>query len=73
MRNIWLAAAVFVAIFTATHTLPSDHPQIVVGTWIVVFAIAAFAVTRFGLITLAVAIFTADVVLNVPFTLDFSR
>jgi cbb3-type cytochrome oxidase subunit 3/predicted Ser/Thr protein kinase len=73
LRNIWLAAAVFVAIFTATHTLPSDHPQIVVWTWIVVFAIAAFAITRFGLITLAVAIFTADVVLNVPFTLDFSR
>lgn len=73
LRNIWLAAAVFVAIFTATHTLPSDHPLIVVWTWIVVYAIAAFAVTRFGLITLAVAIFTADVVLDVPFTLDFSR
>jgi hypothetical protein len=73
LRNIWLAAAVFVAIFTTSHTLQGDHPQIWVWVWILVFAIAAFAVTRFGLIALAVAVFTVDLVLNVPITLDFSR
>jgi len=72
LRNKWLAAAVFVAILAAPNTLQSDHPQIMVWIWLVVFSIAAFAVTRFGLITLAVAIFTANVILNVPVTLDFS-
>jgi drug/metabolite transporter (DMT)-like permease len=38
--------------------------------WLVVFSIAAFAVSRFGLITLAVAIFTANVLVNLPYTLD---
>ena len=72
LRNKWLAAAAFVATFTALNTLQRDHPQIWVWIWLVVFSIAAFGVTRFGLITLTVAIFTANVVLNVPFTLDFS-
>ncbi len=73
LRNKWAAAAVFVAILAGQNTLRGDHPQIMVWIWLVVFSIAAFAVTRFGLITLALAIFTANVVLNVPFTLDFSK
>lgn len=73
LRNKWLAAAVFVAIFTTQNTLQNDHPQILVWVWLVVFSIAAYAVSRFGLITLAVAIFTANVVLNVPITFDFSN
>jgi predicted Ser/Thr protein kinase len=73
LRNKWLAAAAFVAILSTPNTLRGDHPQIMVWIWLVVFSIAAFAVTRFGLITLAVALFTANVVLNVPFTLNLSR
>jgi predicted Ser/Thr protein kinase len=73
LRNKWLAATVFVAIFTVLNTLRSDHPQILVWVWLLVYAIAAFAVSRFGLVTLAVALFTANVILNVPFTLDFSK
>ena len=38
-----------------------------------VFGIAAYAVTRFGLISLAVAIFTANVLLRVPHTFDFGN
>ena len=34
--------------------------------------LAAGAVTRFGLIVLAAAIFTANVLLNLPYSLDFS-
>jgi hypothetical protein len=73
LRNKWLAAAGFVAIFSTLNSLQGHHPGIIAPVWVVVFAIAAFAVTRFGLITLAVAIFTANVLLNVPYTLDFSR
>jgi predicted Ser/Thr protein kinase len=73
LRNKWLAAAVFIALFALRNTLQNDHPQIMVWIWLIVFCIAAYAVSRFGLITLAVAIFTANVVLNIPLTFDFSN
>jgi serine/threonine protein kinase len=72
LRNKWLAAAAFTVIFAALNTLQGDHPQIMGPVWIVVFAIAAFAVSRFGLISLLVAIFVANQLLNVPITIDFS-
>jgi serine/threonine-protein kinase len=72
LRNKWLAAAAFVLIFASQNTLQNDHPQILVWIWLVVFSIAAYAVTRFGLITFGVAVFTANICLNVPLTLDFS-
>jgi len=73
LRNKWLAATTFIAIWTTMNSLQSTRPEILAPVWIVVFSIAAYAVTRFGLITLAVAIFTANVLLNVPFTFDFSN
>lgn len=73
LRNKWLAAAGFVAFFATMNTLANDHPEILAPVWLVVFSIAAYAVSRFGLITLAVAIFTANVLLVVPYTLDFSN
>jgi serine/threonine protein kinase len=72
VRNKWLAGAIFVAIFTTLNTLQNDHPLYVVWVWVVVFAIAAFAATRFGLVTLAVAIFVANELYNIPLTPDFS-
>ena len=73
LRNRWLALVCFIAIFTAQNTLRSDHPQIIWPFWLIVYTLAAGAVTRFGLIVLATAAFTADVLLNVPYTLDFSK
>jgi len=70
LRNKWLATACFVALFTTLNALQGDHPQIMAPVWLVVFSIAAFAVTRFGLVSLAVASFTANVLLNLPYTLD---
>ena len=72
LRNRWLAGAVFVALFAAQNTLQGDHRIITVWIWIVVYTIAAFAATRFGLITLAVAIFVANELFNLPLTPDFS-
>lgn len=72
LRNQWLAAGGFVAIYTTMSSLQGSHPATMAPVWLVVFLIAAFAVTRFGLITLAVAIFTANVLLNLPYTLEFS-
>ena len=73
VRNRWLAAALFVILYGAPKLLASNHPLIDMPVWLIIYAIAAFAVVRFGLIALAVAVFSANVLLNLPFTLDFSK
>jgi len=76
LRNKWLATVAFIALWTANNSLRSTRPEAFLpflAVWLVVFGIAAYAVTRFGLITLAVAIFTANVALSLPYTFDFSN
>jgi hypothetical protein len=73
LRKPWAAGIGFVAIFTALKALPSPHPFMEMSSAILIYGIAAFAVVRFGLITLGVAIFVANMMLNVPSTFDFSR
>lgn len=73
LRNKWLAAAGFVAVFATLNSLQNGRAEILAPVWVVVFSIAAYAVTRFGLITLTVAIFTANVLLGVAYTFDLSN
>ena len=73
LRNRWAAAASFVATFTIMSSLGSAHPIIAAGSGVLIYSIAAFALVRFGLVTLAVAVFVANTLLNVPVTFDFSR
>lgn len=73
LRNKWLALAVFIALFTTRNTLYSDYPRIIWPFWLVVYALAAGAVSRFGIIVLATAIFTANILLNLPYSVDFSN
>jgi serine/threonine protein kinase len=73
VRNRLLAAALFVAIFAAPRILSSQHAVIDLVVWVAIYGIAAVAVVRFGLIVLGLACFTANVLLNVPFTLNFSN
>jgi hypothetical protein len=68
LRNQWAAAAVFVALWTLLQSLGSRHPWIDAGTLAPIYTIAAVASVRFGLVTLAVAVFTADTVANLPVT-----
>jgi serine/threonine-protein kinase len=72
LKKDWLGALVFVAIFTTAKTLGSDYPLIEGITAFVVYGVAALIVYRFGLVALACAIFTVDLLANVPFTADFS-
>lgn len=72
VRNRWLAAALFVILFTVPKVLGSDHPLIDGPVWMIIYVISAFAVVRFGLIVLAMAVFSANLLLNLPHTLDFS-
>lgn len=73
LRNQWAAAAVFVAIWATLKVLGSHHPGIEIPGQILVYGIAAFAIVRFGLVTLAVAVFVTDTLGNLPVTADFSR
>jgi serine/threonine-protein kinase len=72
VRNRWAAAVLFVLVFAVPKVLASNHRAIDAPVWIIIYLIAAMAVVRFGLVVLAAAAFTADLLLNVPFTLDFS-
>jgi hypothetical protein len=60
-------------IFTTLKSLGSSHPLLEMTNGVLIYGIAAFALVRFGLITLAVAVFVANIMLNVPVTFDFSR
>ena len=71
VKNRWLAGAIFVLLFTAPKILGSEHLLIELPIWLIIYGVAAFAVVRFGLIVLAGAVLTVDVLLNVPITLDF--
>ena len=73
VRNQWLAAALFVILYGVPKFLASNHPAVDMPVWILIYAIAAFALVRFGLIALAIAVFTANVLLNLPFTMDFAK
>ena len=72
LRKEWLAAIVFVAIFAIPRGLSSSYMRIELPAQIIVYAIALLIVIRFGLLPLAVAIFTINMVSNVPFSSDFS-
>ena len=73
VRNQWVAVLIFLAIQVTPRLLGSDHVLLDFVVWILVYAIAALAVVRFGLITLGIGVFLADVLLNVPYSLDFSN
>ncbi len=73
LRNQWAAAAIFVAIWVGAKAIGSHHPAIDITSVILVYAIAALAIVRFGFVTLAVAVFVADTLGNVPLTADLSR
>jgi len=73
VRNRWLSATVFVLLYVVPRMLGSDHPLIDAPIWCTIYGIAAFAIVRFGLLTLATAVLTADVMLSLPHTLDPSK
>ncbi len=72
LRREWLAAIAFVAIFALPRGLTDSHPWIEVPTLTLVYSIAVLIVLRFGLIPLAVAIFTVDMAGNLPLSSDLS-
>jgi Protein kinase domain len=72
LKKEWLATLAFVAIFTSLKTLGSNFIAVEAPFAAVVYLIAAVTIYRFGLVSLVCAIFTVDLLVNVPFTADFS-
>ena len=72
LRKDWLAAIAFVAIFALPRGLASSYMAVELPAQILVYAVAVLIVLRFGLVPLAVAIFTVNMLSNVPFSADFS-
>jgi predicted Ser/Thr protein kinase len=72
VRKPWLAAAGFVLVSAAIKSVPSDYPAVDWPMQIILYSVLAAGAVRYGLVTLAVALFTADMALNLPVTLNTS-
>jgi hypothetical protein len=72
LRKEWIAGIVFVAIFALPQGLRGSYMAIELPAMILVYAIALLIVIRFGLVPLVCAIFTIDMLANVPFSADLS-
>ena len=72
LRKEWIAAIAFVAIFAVPRSLSSTYMAVEMPAQILVYAIAVLIVLRFGLVPLACAIFTINLMANIPFSADFS-
>jgi hypothetical protein len=70
LRKDGLAAIVFVAVYALPRGLTSPYMRVELPAEILVYAIAVLIVFRFGLIPLAVAIFTVNLCANLPITSD---
>ena len=73
LRKPWLAGLAFVGFWVGLKLVGSHHPAIESATFIVVYGLAAFVVVRFGFLSLALAIFVADLLINVPLTSHVSE
>jgi hypothetical protein len=70
LRKSWLAAIGFVLLFAALKSVSSDYPALEWPLQIILYTALAAGALRFGLVTLAVALYTADLALNIPLTLN---
>jgi serine/threonine protein kinase len=72
LRKEWIAAIVLVAVFAIPRGLSSTYMAVEIPAQILVYAIAVVIVLRFGFVPLVCAIFTINLMANVPFSADLS-
>jgi serine/threonine protein kinase len=72
LRKEWIAGIVLVAIFALPRGLSSTYMAVEIPAQIVVYSIAVLIVLRFGFVPLACAVFTINLMANVPFSTDLS-
>ncbi len=73
LRKSWLAAVAFILLFTVLKSVSSNYPALEWPLEAIVYTALAVAALRFGLVALAVALYTADAALNIPVTLNPSN
>ncbi len=72
LRKEWIAAIALVAIFALPRGFSSTYAAVEVPAQILVYTIAVIIVLRFGFVPLVCAVFTINLMANVPFSTDFS-
>ncbi len=72
LRKDWLAAIVFVGIFALPQGLSGSYVEVELPAMILVYAVAVLIVYRFGLVPLACAVFTINMLGNLPVSADFT-
>ncbi len=72
LRKEWIAGIGLVAIFALPRAMSSPYMAVEIPAQILVYAIAVLIVLRFGFIPLACAIFTINLVGNIPISADLS-
>jgi serine/threonine-protein kinase len=72
LRKEWIAGIVLVAMFALPRGFSSTYRSVEIPAQILVYAIAVLIVLRFGFIPLACAIFTINLLANVPISADLS-
>ncbi len=70
LRKSWLGAIAFVLLFTALRSVSSPYPALDWPIQAILYAALAAGALRFGLVTFATALYTADLALNIPLTLN---
>jgi hypothetical protein len=70
LRKSWLGAIGFILLFTALKSVSSDYPAVSWPIEAILYTVLAAGALRFGLVTLVVALYTADLALNIPITLN---
>lgn len=74
LRSQWLAAAAFVLLFSVMNSLRNGGdfwPAFC--AFVIVYSLSAIALVRFGLVSLAAALFVTDLLLTTPMTANFSN
>jgi serine/threonine-protein kinase len=72
LRKEWIAGIALVVIFALPRGLSSTYMAVEIPAQIVVYSIAVLIVLRFGFVPLACAVFTINLLANVPFSADLS-
>jgi hypothetical protein len=70
LRKSWLAAAGFILLFTAMKAVSSNYPAVEWPMEAILYTTLAAGALRFGLVALTVTLFTADLAVNIPVTLN---
>jgi len=73
LRSQWLAAGAFVLLFSVMQSLRNQDFWVAFLAFVIIYSLAAIALVRFGLISLAAALFVTDLLLNTPMTANFSN